>query len=90
MVNQKVCKKKYLSWVYFVDRKIRHSGSLFGLVMPISDSRDRLFFLSTSYIHERYLYFNTAKIEQILSHMEENMVISNTCAQTVASGISDI
>ena len=30
-VNQKVCKEKYLSWVYDVDRKIRHSGSLFGI-----------------------------------------------------------
>ena len=90
MVNQKVCKKKYLSWVYCVDRKIRHSGSLFGLVMPISDSRDRLFF----YPHHTFMkdtYISTPlKIEQILSHMEENMVISNICAQTVASGISDV
>ena len=31
MVYQKVCKKKYLSWVYGVDRKICHSGSLFGI-----------------------------------------------------------
>ena len=34
--SQKVCKKKYLSWVYGVDRKI--------LVMPISDPRDRFFY----------------------------------------------
>ena len=54
MVNQKVCKKKYLSCVYGVDRKIRHSGSLFditrqasseaSLVMPISDHYDRFFY----------------------------------------------
>ena len=49
MINRKVCKKKYLSWVYDVDRKIRHSGSLFrhhsaSLVMPISDPRDRFFY----------------------------------------------
>ena len=31
MVNQKVRKRKYLSWVYGVDRKICHSGSLLGI-----------------------------------------------------------
>ena len=49
MVNQKVCKKKYLSWVYGVDSKIlslgitvrHHSASL---VMPISDPHDRFFY----------------------------------------------
>ena len=42
--DQKVYKKKNLSWVFGVDRKIGRSGSLFGitrqsLVMPNSDSR---------------------------------------------------
>ena len=45
----KVCKKKYLSWVYGVDRTnpslgitvLHHSASL---VMPISDRRDRFFY----------------------------------------------
>ena len=36
VVNQKVCKKKYLSWVYGVDRKIRHSGSLIGITRQAS------------------------------------------------------
>ena len=36
MVNQKVCKKKYLSWVYGVGRKICHSGSLFGITRQAS------------------------------------------------------
>ena len=36
MVNQKVCKKKYLSWVYGEDRKICHSGSLFGITRQAS------------------------------------------------------
>ena len=31
VVNQNVCMKKYLLWVYGVDRKICHSGSLFGI-----------------------------------------------------------
>ena len=44
MINQKVCKKKYLSLAFGVDRKIYHSGSLFGIVMPISDPRDRFFY----------------------------------------------
>ena len=44
VVNQKVCKKKYLSRVYGMDRKICHLGSLASLVMPISDPRDRLFY----------------------------------------------
>ena len=40
--DQKVCKKKNLSWLFGADRKIRPSGSLFGitrqsLVMPNSD-----------------------------------------------------
>ena len=43
MVNREICKKKYLSWVYGVDRKICHSGSLFG-IMPISDPRERFFY----------------------------------------------
>ena len=34
--NQKVCKKKYLSWVYGVDRKIRHWVSLFGITREAS------------------------------------------------------
>ena len=47
--SKDVCKKKYLSWVYGVDRKICHLGSLFlhhkaSLVMPISDPRDRVFY----------------------------------------------
>ena len=49
MVNQKVCKKKYLSRVYGVDRKnlslgitVRHHSA--SLVMPISDPRDRFFY----------------------------------------------
>ena len=36
VVNQKVCKKKYLSWVNVVDRKIRHLGSLFGITQQAS------------------------------------------------------
>ena len=45
VVNQKVCKIKYLSWVYGVDRKkpsleitVRHHST--SLVMPVSDPRD--------------------------------------------------
>ena len=33
MVNQRVCEKKYLSWVFGVDRKIRHSGSVLGIFL---------------------------------------------------------
>ena len=36
VINRKMCKKKYLSWVYDVDRKIRHSGSLFGITRQAS------------------------------------------------------
>ena len=41
--DQKVSKKKNLSWLYSADRKIHSSGSLFGItqqnpVMPNSDS----------------------------------------------------
>ena len=36
VVTQKVCKKKCLSWVYDVDRKIRHAGSLFGITRQAS------------------------------------------------------
>ena len=50
MVNQKVCKKKYLSWVYGLDRKICHSGSLFG----ISDPRDRFFYLHHAPMKDTY------------------------------------
>ena len=34
--QQKVCKKEYLSWVFGVDRKICHSGSLFGITRQAS------------------------------------------------------
>ena len=42
--DRKVCKKKNLSWLFGVDRKIRPLGSMFGiprqsLVMPNSDPR---------------------------------------------------
>ena len=50
MINRKVCKKKYLSWVYDVDRKIRHSGSLFGIT--------RLIVL----VSENYLSFHFPKL----------------------------
>ena len=48
MVNQKVCKKKYLSWVYGVDRKNPSLGATdrhfsASVVMPISDPRDGFF-----------------------------------------------
>ena len=36
MYQKLVCKKKYLSWVYGVDRKICHSGSLFGITRQAS------------------------------------------------------
>ena len=40
VVNQKVC-KKYMSWMYDVDRKIRHSGSLFGITrLALGKPRD--------------------------------------------------
>ena len=49
MVNQKVCKKEYLSWVCGVDRKnlslgitVRHHSA--SLVMTISDPRDGFFY----------------------------------------------
>ena len=49
MEKSKGMKKKYLSWVYGVDRKVRQSGSLFGIIrelgIPISDPRDRFFFI---------------------------------------------
>ena len=50
MVNQKVCKKKYLSWVYGVDRKICHSGSLFAH----SDPRDRFFYPHHTHMKDTY------------------------------------
>ena len=51
--DQKECKKKNLSWFFGADRKIRPSGSLFGitpqsLVMPNSDPRAD-FSVSTSH-----------------------------------------
>ena len=51
--NQKVCKKKYqiLSWVYGEDRKICHSA---GLVMPISDPRDRFFYPHHTLMKDTY------------------------------------
>ena len=57
--DQKVCEKKNLSLLFGVDRKFRHSGSLFGiarhsLMMP--DSHPWTDFLSTSHTHERFLY----------------------------------
>ena len=36
VMNQKVCKKKYLPWMYGVVRKICLSGSLFGITRQAS------------------------------------------------------
>ena len=52
--NQRVCKKKNLSWLFGVDRKIRPSWSLFGitrrsLVMPNSNPRGTNFSIHTSH-----------------------------------------
>ena len=38
VVNQKICKKECLSWVYGVDRKICHSGSLFDITRQAGSS----------------------------------------------------
>ena len=37
--DQKVCKKRNLSWLFGADRKVQPSGSLQSLVMPNSDPR---------------------------------------------------
>ena len=68
MVNHKVnslvtlllvCKKKYLSWVYGVDRKnlsleitVRHHSA--SLVMPISDPRNRFFYPHHTHMKDTY------------------------------------
>ena len=56
--DQRICKKKNLSWLFGADRNIRPSGSLFGitrqsLVMPYSDPRTD--FLSAPHTHERLM-----------------------------------
>ena len=56
--DQKICKKKKLSWLFDADRKIRTAGSPFditrhSLVMPNSDPRTD--FLSAPHTHERFL-----------------------------------
>ena len=43
MVNQKICKKKYLSWVYGVDRKS---------VTRVTDRHHDRFFTLTSNLHK--------------------------------------
>ena len=62
--DQKVCKKKNISWLFGVDRKIRPSGSLSGitqqsLVMPNSDPR--IDFLFALHSHERFLYYKRTR-----------------------------
>ena len=59
MVNQKVCKKKYLSWVYGVVRKnlllgvtIQHHEA--SLLMPVSDLRDRFFYPHSTPMKDTY------------------------------------
>ena len=52
--DQMVCKKKNLSWLFGVDRKIRPSGSLFSitrksLVMQNSDPRTDVSIMKDSY-----------------------------------------
>ena len=38
--DQRVCKKKNLSWFFGVDKKIRPSGSLFGITPHLSSMKD--------------------------------------------------
>ena len=61
--DQKVCKKKNLSWLFGADRKICPSGSPFGitlqrLVMP--NVNFRRIFLSAPHTHESFLYSPTS------------------------------
>ena len=57
--HQKVCKKKYLSWVHGVDRKnpslaitVRYHSA--NLVMPISDPRDRIPYPHLTLLRDTY------------------------------------
>ena len=74
MVNQKVCKKKYLSWVYGVDRKICNSGSLFGITRQASWCRSVTLVTDFS-IHT----IHTWKI-LIVSHVADRSMIGITFA----------
>ena len=73
MVNLKVFKKMYLSWVYGVDTKIRHSGSLTGITrqasMPISDPHDRFFYPYHTPMKDTY---SLAHGLRQLTHDDEN------------------
>ena len=57
--DRKVCKKKNLSWLSGADRKIRPSGSLFGitpasLMMPNSDPRADFFYPHLTSMKDSY------------------------------------
>ena len=51
--KSKGMQEKYLSWVYCVDRKICHSGSVF---VPISDPRDRFFYPHHTPMQDTYYH----------------------------------
>ena len=58
--DQRVCKKKNLSWLFCADIKIRPSGSLFGitrhsLVMPNSDPLMDFFYPHLTPIKDSYI-----------------------------------
>ena len=58
--DQKVCKKKNLSWLFGVDRKIHPSGSQFSitrhsLVMPNSDPQMFFFYLHLTLMKDSYI-----------------------------------
>ena len=62
--DQRVCKKKNLSWSFSSERNIRPSGSLFGitrhsLVMPNSDPRTD-FSISTSHPWKILILYNSS------------------------------
>ena len=77
VVNQNVCKKKYLSWVYGVNRKICHSGSLFAITRQASWCRSVTFMTYFS-IHTIHPWKILIFCHEITTKEWNGLVVCNT------------
>ena len=83
MVNREVCKKKYLSWVYGVDRKnnlslgitVRHHSA--SLVMPNSDPRERFFYPQHTPMKDTYTIIHVVFVQIVLMIVQNVLSLNN-------------
>ena len=94
--DQKVCKKKNLSWLFGTDRKIRPSGSLFGITRLCKQwPSDGFFYLHHTTMKDSYILAYQMKFSTIFTSADKSYLTyssdpvgqikkkNNTCCQYI-------